>query len=318
MEQWLVAVSLNFHHERDITEAAAWLARLHASDRSVSDETAFHAWLASDPAHEATFEYVTNIWEQLGSVPRKKYAPEKVGRRFSRRTILAGGVGVVVCGSVTPFVQGGAEAQVYYTAVGEQKHMHLPDDTKLLLDTNTSISVTKDSKSCLVRLERGRINCRVAPTGRQFAFMAADHLVAGENSIFDLSYLEKYFSVVMIQGHGVINTATGPVKLNQGERATALDSQLLSYDRPPLASLTSWQTGHLMFKDETIGDAVKEMNRYSNMKIEIDNPQIASQKVSGGYLAGDNTSFAEDLAHLYPIGVRRIDGMIHLIGNPAT
>jgi len=50
-------------------EAADWLARLRADDRSPEDEAAFSAWLNADPGHAVAFEAVNAIWESVGALP---------------------------------------------------------------------------------------------------------------------------------------------------------------------------------------------------------------------------------------------------------
>ena len=48
-------------------EAAAWLARLRADDKTEADERAFRLWLAEDRLHTAAFEAVTEVWEAAGA-----------------------------------------------------------------------------------------------------------------------------------------------------------------------------------------------------------------------------------------------------------
>jgi ferric-dicitrate binding protein FerR (iron transport regulator) len=50
-------------------EAADWLARLRADDRSPKDEAAFRAWLNADPGNAVAFEAVNAIWESAGALP---------------------------------------------------------------------------------------------------------------------------------------------------------------------------------------------------------------------------------------------------------
>ena len=47
-------------------EAAAWLVRLRADDRSAADEAAFWTWLDAGPAHAAAFEAVDRMWSDVG------------------------------------------------------------------------------------------------------------------------------------------------------------------------------------------------------------------------------------------------------------
>jgi transmembrane sensor len=135
--------------------------------------------------------------------------------------------------------------------------------------------------------------------------------------VFDLYYVEKDFSAGLIKGKALVNSKAGGVNLSPGERAMATAEQPLRCDWPPLSSLTAWQTGHLVFQSEAVADAVREMNRYSTIKLEVDDPDIAAQRISGGYLAGDNAGFAESLTHLFPVRVRQANGVIKLMNANA-
>ena len=77
-------------------EAAAWLARLHADDRSPADEEAFRAWLAADPAHAAAFEAMDHTWSLAGGLSRNRRERHGV----SRRTVMAGGAGLFAVDAV--------------------------------------------------------------------------------------------------------------------------------------------------------------------------------------------------------------------------
>jgi transmembrane sensor len=124
----------------------------------------------------------------------------------------------------------------------------------------------------------------------------------------------EYFSVVLIDGNAELTSsvAGSPVVLRQGERATATAGKTLLRDKPNLSSLTAWQTGRLVFKDETVQEATDEMNRYSTVKIEVDS-EVASMRISGGYVVGDSFGFATSLAQLLPIDVRQMHGKIMLV-----
>lgn len=57
------------------SEAAAWLARLRADDRSINYEAEFHAWLAEDRERAIAFEMLSEIWELAGSAGHVHYIP---------------------------------------------------------------------------------------------------------------------------------------------------------------------------------------------------------------------------------------------------
>ncbi|HVV70618.1 MAG TPA: DUF4880 domain-containing protein [Verrucomicrobiae bacterium] len=305
----------SFYTDKINMEAGAWLARCQAGDLSPEDQAAFQLWLASDHAHAAAFEHATNVWDRLGAIPREAYVPKKKGTAslMSRRALIAGASATAVFGSGL-FLRK-AQARNYETAVGEQRRIHLDDGTQLILDTNTSLSVDMSEDRRLVDLRYGRVNCRIAQNNRLFDVKAGERLIVGNGSVFDVLNSGEYFSVVLIDGNAeVTSSAAVPVVLRQGERATAAHGKPLWCDKPNLSSLTAWQTGRLVFKDETVRDAIGEMNRYSTVKIEVDDSYVAALRISGGYTVGDPSGFAASLSQLLPVEVRHLpDGKIKLV-----
>jgi transmembrane sensor len=59
------------------------------------------------------------------------------------------------------------------------------------------------------------------------------------------------------------------------------------------------------------------MNRYSTIKLEVDDARIARMKVSGVYRVGDNANFARSLSRLLPVEIRVVDDRIQLVGDDA-
>src|SRR5262249_17897638 len=151
----------------------------------------------------------------------------------------------------------------------------------------------------------GRMNCRVIRDQRQFAVKAAERLVVGNEAVFDLSNFRDSFSVFLIEGNAIVRSGNESTTVKEGERAYASSKSSLEQDRPGYSSTTAWQTGRLVFKNDAIREAAEEMNRYSKVKLEIKDPDLAARRISGGYRAGDNLAFAESLAQLFPIEVVR-------------
>jgi transmembrane sensor len=161
------------------------------------------------------------------------------------------------------------------------------------------------------------VNCRVAQNDRPFAVKAGDRVIVGNRSVFDVSNTGDYFSVVLIDGDAEVRSpANKTIQLRQGDRATGTSQNPLWCDRPDLSSLTAWQTGRLVFKDQTVSDAVEQMNRYSTVKIEVVDSHVADLHMSGGYAVGDALGFAVSLSQLLPIQVRLADGKIELVSRP--
>jgi len=113
-----------------LKEAADWLARLRADDRSWEDERAFRAWMAADPKNAVAFEAANATWESVGALPRdmrdgRVDLEPSMDRRvlLGRRRGRGRGIGRQLR---LPAI---AEAEVYQTDIGEQKHVSLHDGT---------------------------------------------------------------------------------------------------------------------------------------------------------------------------------------------
>ena len=268
-----------------VKEAAIWLARLRADDRSIEDERAFRSWLMADPRHAAAFEAVNGMWDSVGALSRDMRSGEvPLEPRFSRRKLLTGGVGLaVVAGGTFALVQSAA-AEVYQTDVGEQKHVTLKDGTGVFLDTDTKLVVDFDEKDRKVDLRYGRANFRVAPdASRPFAVEAAQKLVIGTRSTFDVRRYGDDISVLLIHGQATVKNTDVDAgrQLRDGERLSFISGQSPKLDKPNLLPLIAWHTGQAIFENSILSDVVLEMNRYSTIKLEVDDIRIARMKVSG-------------------------------------
>lgn len=280
-------------------EAAAWLARLRADDKCPADETAFRDWLAKDTRHATAFEKVTEIWEATGAAWDE---PITMPRRPHRRALLTAVGSLAACGVVFSVWQQAA-AGTYETGVGEQKHAVLPDGTQVFLDADTKIRAHFDQTTRAVALERGRCNFHLKENDeRPFVVNAAADQVIARHCTFDIRLDGDAVSVILTQGAAELSAKDGAWRhtLHTGDRFVA-GSQGRRIDRPNLAPLLAWQTGQIVFDNETLAEAIREMNRYSVVKIAVADANVAKLRISGVYRVGDNVAFAHSIASLLPV-----------------
>ena len=301
-------------------EAAAWLARLRAESRDQADEAAFQHWLAESPDHAAAFEAVDRVWSEVGGLSelRDLRRPGVYGQpaksRLSRRALMAGVGLFAVAGASTAFWKS-AQAKVFETDVGEQKHVVLDDGSQLFLDAKTRISVAFSDTERTVDMAYGRANFRVVPDPqRPFVVEAAERKIVASHCSFDVRCQDGQVQVVLIHGEADVKPSAAPnaqgERLTSGERLVAAND-MEKRDKPDMTRATAWQTGYEMFENEKLSQAVEEMNRYSTQKLQVDG-SVASLKVSGVYRVGDNSAFARALSKLLPIAVRETDDALLL------
>jgi transmembrane sensor len=288
-------------------EAAAWLARLRADDKNPSDERSFRAWLAEDSRHASAFEAATEIWDLAGAAWTAPVASAASVRTPTRRQALLAGVGSLATAALGISFWQGAYAGVYETAIGEQKHVVLPDGSQVFLDTDTRIHAAFNGETRVVALDRGRCNFSVMESdNRPFVVNAAAQRIIAAGATFDVRRDGDEVCVVLVQGSAAIASRNASLRRHQvlksGERLIVRNEEV-SIDRPNLVPLLAWQTGQAMFDNESIAGAIREMNRYSVIKIEVADPVVARMRISGVYRVGDNTAFARSVAALLPVAM---------------
>lgn len=288
-------------------DAAMWLARLRADDKSVADEQAFHAWLAQDRSHVVAFEAMTELWEAAGRAQSR--APSRSLPAFaSRRQLILGGVGAFSVAASILLLKQRAYAGTYKTAVGEQRHIVLSDGTQAFLDTDTSIRADFGGETRSIELEHGRCNFHVMENdSRPFVVNADVHrIVAGQTT---LSVERDGAAISVVVQHGSAAVSGGrlapekPCVLKAGDRLMVSRTQS-RVDHPNLAQALAWQTGQAVFENDTLATVIQEMNRYSEVKLTASDAATAQMRISGVYRVGDNVAFARSVIALLPVTAR--------------
>lgn len=285
-------------------QAAAWLARLRSEERAPADEAGFRAWLAESETHRDAFDRINTVWEAAGALPREPRRKRAVAT--DRRAVLASGLALVAAGAGFG-VWKAATAGVYATQVGEQRRVALEDGSLVVLDTDSKIRVDLSDKRRTVELLQGRAHFEVARDARRpFVVSAAGRQVAAGGAAFDVTRQKGQVCVLVTSGEVAVFDPhiSGKQLVEKGARVTLADASAAPrIDKPDLARVTAWQHGRAVFDNDTLADAVAEMNRYSRRPIVIEGEAAAKMHVSGVYSTGDTEAFAKSLSTLLPLDV---------------
>lgn len=233
----------------------------------------------------------------------------------------------------------------YATATGERLTVTLEDGSQLTLNTRTELKVAFTRAERVVRLASGQALFEVAKDARRpFIVEANNRRFVAVGTAFDVRIDGAQIDVTMIEGTVRVERATSlkptesagstvtqttrwPPKDSAARTDfdTAVSPQLLvttltageqltvdneSHDHVRSADperVTSWRHGQVIFENTRLAEAIAELNRYSDMKIELTDPALADLRLSGGFATGHPNLFIEAITSYFPIQVVKID-----------
>lgn len=222
----------------------------------------------------------------------------------------------------------------YATATGERLSVTLSDASQVTLDTQSELRVAFSPNERTVYLLRGQAYFEVAKDrARPFVVEAQNRRFVAVGTAFDVRVDGEQVKVTMVEGSvriegreepaNAIRQKTSPVSsgrpalaLKAGTADTITAGQQfiadasLDDDQVRLADperSTSWRHGQIIFDNTRLVDALAEINRYSEAKIELGDPALADLRLSGAFATGRPSVFVEAITTYFPVQVSRAD-----------
>ena len=206
-------------------EAADWFARLNQRKVSTTDVRAFSAWRA-DSANAAAFERLEAMWdaaETLGHTQEIAAFTEEARTRGSgassppRQRLVGVLKPAIAVGAVVLALGAGAivwrvqQPTVYSTDVGEQRTVQLADGSRVILDTDSRVSVRFTKGRRAVTLESGQARFSVqGDADRPFQVRAGETEVVALGTRFDVRRLGDGARVLLVEGRVAVRDAAAP------------------------------------------------------------------------------------------------------------
>lgn len=310
--------------------AATWAVRLDRGPLSEQDQRALDTWLAGDTRRLGALVRAQAVWcdiDRLAAMERAGIDTSlpPVRQRDWRPWRLA------ACMALALVCVGGLISSYLYefagreqARLGEIRRIVLQDGSVVVLNTDTVMQVRYRADERDIYLRKGEASFQVAHNrARPFIVHAGPVSVRAVGTSFAVR--ERSGGVLVTVAEGVVEVArkSGSGAGSLDRRYLRRDYQLLAAPDQPLKTTAlsdelvarelSWREGLLMFNGETMGEAVKEVNRYSPTPVVIDDPRLAQRAFVGVFQAGDAKSFATAAAAAFNARMTESpDGAIHL------
>ena len=302
------------------SEATAWVTKLDRGLTS-SEKDALGAWLQERPENLERFLQVAETWDKMSVLARlSDVMPEPDNRQVRRPRLAAAAMLILavtagVLGSrwlymesIEPTTQTVAERfTTYETAIGEQSTVVLPDGSELVLNTNSLLQVQYTTYHRIVTLVRGEVHVDVATdTTRPLSVVAGESLVQAVGTAFGVEMTDgNSVQVLVTEGEVLVSRRdtqtnasgqmtipvlpTSSLSVSQGEEINlgAPGAHVTPISPEDIEVRLSWRDGNLVFRGETLEEALDEVERYTTVKFVFIHDSLRQEVIAGRFKAGD-------------------------------
>jgi transmembrane sensor len=315
--------------------ASAWLIRRDSESWSAADQVCFEEWLNASTLNRVAFLRLELAWDEaarlkaLGAgIPGDKppppghwnvtpffdpTAPDPLRLRRRRFRFIAAAALLLAIG-VGAYLGFAPHGELYATPIGGLASVPMADGSQVTLNTDSQIRIALSETERRVELGHGEAFFEVSKdAARPFVVRAGNKRVIAVGTKFSVRREGNVVQVVVTEGkvrvedrapsHGYRADGSADVFLTPGSIARADESGVLVQRKtlPEAEQQLSWRTGVLMFRDQTLGEAAAEFNRYNVQKIVIQEPTVAALKIEGNFRATNVEAFVRLLERGFPV-----------------
>ena len=251
--------------------------------------------------------------------------PEPKRRYPSSRALLAMGASIVVAFTLFTVFDARdiddqsmdepisiAMAESYNTAIGEQSTHQLIDGSAITLNTNSSVRVDFTESNRILTLERGELHIKVAhDPNRRLSVIVGNKVVQAVGTEFNVEITQDQSielivtdGVVMVgavdatdleaspdtplllaQSSTIVGAGEGAFIEANDQNAESVDAQRV--ESGEIAVKLSWREGNLIFRGESLEEAVAEVERYTAVEFVFLDEDTKAVRVAGLFKADD-------------------------------
>lgn len=329
------------HDDAMFDQASLWIAKM---DRSLTTQECeeFKAWLLENDQHQTLIIEMAGMWDKMDALENladlfpeanKKSAihsgskTKQWGVALAASFVLAVLVGLLTNNDLSHLFNGEQEFVRYETAVGESSTIYLPDNSKVLLNTNSILLVRYTDDFRLLELQRGELHIDVAhDKSRPLSVVAKQKVIQAVGTAFSVQVNALEIELIVTDGKVLIGELakeqsaneenltipTNSLAVSKGEIASlavvkrGIDS-VAPIDTQSIKKSLSWRHGNLVFNGETLAQAMAEVSRYTSVKFEIADEELKHMKIAGRFKTGDVKGLIGALHHNFNIKTDRVN-----------
>lgn len=332
------------NHKAIEEQAALWAARIDSGELSTFERAELKRWVAKSAQHEAAFERMTAILD--GSIMLNKLADlfedsdtahRHTRFKFTARWAVNAIAALLLIAAIpialiwTAHLGYATQQATFSTLVGEQQTTRLVDGSKIILNTDSEVVVSITKGLRLIDLIRGESHFEVASErDRPFQVRVGKRVIKAVGTAF--SVRRRQDKVEVIVEDGIVEVLSAPQAVSSSQnlttrgrrqtdgwiRVAALtvgqaalftkdDEQINKMDALALERRLAWRKGLLAFAGEPLAEVVEDIDRYTNLSIVIEDPDLNNTPIGGYFKVGDVEGLFEALETIFDVQVRYVE-----------
>jgi transmembrane sensor len=342
-------LSKRHQHELDeqrLEQACDWISRI---DRGLQPEEhqALQQWLAEQPQHLDVLLEVAKLWDKMDALSRLSDLFPATEKAKSSNTIKHWAVAASVATlcmlgallyrtqwlpqqELVPQTAATSLHATYQTKIGENNTIELPDRSKLVLNTNSFVTVRYSENTRIIELLRGEINIDVAhDKTRPLSVIAGGKVIQAVGTAFNVDIHKDYVELIVTDGKVLVGAQpkaldeaaeqllakplpVSSLAISKGERVDLdpkdkIKAKVRKIDQGDIAASLSWRSGNLIFRGETMQDALAEISRYTNIQFELgDDEKMKQLPIAGMFKTGDVDALLEVFKNNFNVSHERL------------
>ena len=326
-----------------VEQAIDWHMRQQDDQLSPSEQAQFEDWLNQNGEHRQTYARIQNLWQKfddvepevirpmLGNTPDFLNTSDFLNVKKPRKKSLkkaATALSILFVGFMVYQQQKPQQLWVanYQTNIGEQRTVQLPDNSTLILNTQTVVELDFTNKQRHIVLKQGELFIQVAKDQNRPLIVSTQNATAralgtqlmvqipGEKS---QSQAQAQTKVAVTESQVEACTSrqwyqlkpSNCVILSAGDATNIRQQTIEPKQQADVAQITGWVTGKLAFDDQPLSTVIAELQRYSQFELQVSPtaPDLNNLRVSGVFPTQDTARSLELLASRLPIQVKQTE-----------
>ncbi len=315
-------------------QAISWVVKLNSGTATKLDIEQAQLWRTRSRSHQQAYLEAEQLWLDMGDalllsasvqaqttsvstkIPRRNFKPVT-------RWLTPLAAAVLLFAVLNPYL-GFSDRWLsdYHTTAGEQKTITRSDGSRVMLNTDSALSVQISSSGRQIRLLRGQAVFSVATDPkRPFEVTTDDAIVKALGTIFEVQE-DQQGTRVSVQQHAV---NIKPVATQSGiNDKTITEGQQTRYSAKtgfsPITSIdiketSAWQRGKLIVKNQPLSVVITELDRYYPGHIQLTDQQLANLRVTGVFPLNDPNAVLTMIEQTLPLKQTRITPWLTLISR---